>query len=105
LGSRHLDHVGSRHSLEVRCTRMDRRAAGGSALFSRADQIDEAPPGNPGDQTTLVGRHATVHYFFGKLLRFLERFAHVADVKRRVWVVFDSKLYGFGPLATNDLAR
>ena len=68
---------------------MDRRAAGGYALFSRADQIDESPPGNPGDQTPLVGRHPTVHYFFGKPLRFLGRFAHVAAVERWVWVVFD----------------
>jgi hypothetical protein len=30
-------------------------------LFSCADQIDEAPPGNLVEETPLVGRHAMVH--------------------------------------------
>src|SRR5262245_21716393 len=38
-------------------------------LPSGADQIDEAPPGNPGDKTALVGRHAIVHHLLRKLLR------------------------------------
>jgi hypothetical protein len=37
-------------------------------LCSRTDQIDEAPPGDLGDETALVSGHALIHLFLSKLL-------------------------------------
>jgi hypothetical protein len=38
--------------------------------------INEAPPGNLGDETALIGGHAIGHYFVGKFLHRLGRIAH-----------------------------
>jgi hypothetical protein len=57
-----------------------------------------------GDEATLVGSHALVHYFFGQLAGWFRGFAHVAGIKGRLRVVFDSQLNGFGPVAARKFA-
>lgn len=39
------------------------------SLFPCADQIDEAPPGNLGNEAALIGRHASIHHFPGETLQ------------------------------------
>src|SRR4051794_29538334 len=73
-------------------------------LFSGADQIEEAPPGDLGDETALVRRQALVHDFFRQLLCLWGCFAPVTGIERWVGIVFDGQLNRFGPLATDDLA-
>jgi hypothetical protein len=43
-----------------------------------AGSIEKAPPGDFGDEATLVGAHCLIHHVFRKLLRLLGRFGHVA---------------------------
>jgi hypothetical protein len=75
-----------------------------SRLLSCANQTDEAPPSDFGDETALVGRHSMVYDFLSKLLRLFGRFAHVDGVERWMWVVFDGQLNRFGLPATNNFA-
>jgi hypothetical protein len=73
-----------------------------SSLFPCADEIDEAPPGDLGNETALVCRHAIIHHFPGEALHRFRCLAHVAGVKWRMRIVFDSQLDRFGSLATSD---
>jgi len=83
----------------------ERLAVEQSKLSPSADQIDEAPPGDPGHEAVLVGGHAFVHHLPGKGLHFLGCFAHVTGVEWRMRIVFDRQLDRFGLLAPGDFAR
>lgn len=59
-------------------------------LFPCADQIDEALPGNLGNETPLVGRNAVIHHLLGETLHPFWRFAHMASIEGRMRIIFDN---------------